>query len=125
MKIVLSLFILVSILSCATGPVVIEENLTSMELVQRAQDAMDKYQYDRALQYYNAILQRFPDDMNMVCMAEYEIAFIKYKQKKYDEAKVEFQALLARYEGPDAELLPPQYKILAEKVLSKIELTKK
>jgi len=111
--------------SCASSPVVIPEGLTPMELVQRAQDATDNNKYDVAIQYYQAILDRFSDDIEMVCTAEYEIAFIKYKQHKYAEAKAGFTALLERYTGADADFLPAQYKILSEKVLAKIELEKK
>lgn len=108
--------------SCASGPVVIAEDLTPAELVQRGQEASEKANYGQAIQYYQAILERFPDDSESVCTAEYEIAYIKYKQKKYEEAEAGFRALLARYDEPDAELLPPQFKILAEKVLSRMEL---
>lgn len=113
------------LVSCASAPVVIPENASPMELVQRAQDATDNNKYDVAIQYYQAILDRFGDDREMVCTAEYEIAFIKYKQHKYAEAKAGFNALLERYKGADADFLPAQYKILAEKVLAKIELEKK
>ncbi|WP_304221238.1 hypothetical protein [Gracilinema caldarium] len=113
------------LVSCASAPAAVPEGLTPMELIQRAQDATDKNQYNVAIQYYQAILDRYPDDEEMVCAAEYEIAFIKYKQKKYAEAKAGFYALLDRYKQVDAEFLPAQYKILAEKVLAKIELEKK
>jgi outer membrane protein assembly factor BamD (BamD/ComL family) len=113
------------LVSCASAPVVIPEDATPMELIQRAQDASDKNQYDVAIQYYQAILDRYSNNIEMVCTAEYEIAFIKYKQKKYAEAKAGFTALLKRYEAVDAEFLPAQYKILSEKVLAKIELEKK
>jgi outer membrane protein assembly factor BamD (BamD/ComL family) len=123
----LSAVLLVSsqLVSCASAPVVIPDGLTPMELVQRAQDATDKDQYDVAIQNYQAILDRNPDDIEMVCTAEYEIAFIKYKQHKYTEAKAGFTALLERYKEADAEFLPAQYKILSEKVLAKMELEKK
>lgn len=111
--------------SCSSAPVVIPEDLTPMELVQRAQDATDNNRYDAAIQYYSAILERYSDDMEMVCTAEYEIAFINYKQRNYEEAKAGFTALLERYKGVDAEFLPAQYKILSEKVLAKMELDKK
>ena len=111
--------------SCASAPVTVPEDLSPMELVQRAQDATDKNQYDTAIQYYQAILDRYPDDMEMVCTAEYEIAFIKYKQHKYEEAKAGFTALLERYRQVDAEYLPAQYKILSEKVLAKMEVENK
>ena len=103
--------------SCATGPVTIPENLTAAELVQRAQEASDRNRYAVSLQYYETILERFPTDMEYVCTAEYEIAFINYKQKKYDLAKTGFNALLNRYNTPDEELLPPQYKVLSKKIL--------
>ena len=106
--------------SCASKPVVIPDDLTVMELIQRAQEASDRNKYKVSLQYYETIIERFPSDIDSICAAEYEIAFIHYKQKKYDIAKVEFNNLLKRYNTPDEELLPPQFKVLSEKILAKI-----
>ena len=106
--------------SCASKPITIPEDLTAAELVQRAQEASDRNRYSVSLQYYETILQRFYYDMEYVCAAEYEIAFIHYKQRKYDISKQGFNALLERYNTPDEELLPPQYKILARKILATI-----
>ncbi|MDR2618374.1 MAG: tetratricopeptide repeat protein [Treponema sp.] len=107
--------------SCMSGPVDIGSELTAAELVQRAQEASDRNRYKISLQYYEAVLERFPQDMEYVCAAEYEIAFIHYKQKKYDEAREEFTSLLARYDNnPDEELLPQQFKILSRKILDTI-----
>jgi outer membrane protein assembly factor BamD (BamD/ComL family) len=109
------------IASCASGPVDISLELSAAELIQRGQEASDRNRFELSLIYYEAILERFPKDLSNVCAAEYEIAFIHYKQKKYAEAKSEFADLLARYEDPDEELLPPQFKILSGKILEKIE----
>ena len=106
--------------SCAGKPAVIPEDLTVMELIQRAQEASDRSKYKVSLNYYETIIQRFPFDIDSICAAEYEIAFIHYKQKKYDIAKNEFTLLLARYNNPDAELLPPQFKILSQKIIDRI-----
>ena len=114
------IFVLVS---CASRPAVIPDDLSAAELVQRAQEASDKNRYNLSLQYYEAILDRFPYDSEYVCAAEYEIAFIHYKQKKYDISKAGFNALLERYNTPDEELLPPQYKVLAKKILGIINET--
>lgn len=111
--------------SCASGPVVIPGDITAEELIQRAQEASDRNRYAVSLQYYEAIRERFPFDLANVCAAEYEIAFIHYKQKKYAEAKDEFMDLLARYETPDGELLPGQFKILSAKILGKIDALEK
>ncbi|MCL2833621.1 MAG: tetratricopeptide repeat protein [Treponema sp.] len=113
-------FLFAVLSSCATGPATIPPDLTAAELVQRAQEASDKNRYSVSLQYYEAILQRFPDDMEYVCTADYEIAFIYYKQKKYDLSKTGMTNLLERYNSPDEELLPQQYKVLAKKILTTI-----
>ena len=107
--------------SCASGPVTIPDDLSPAELIQRAQEASDRNKYEVSLQYYETIIQRFPFDIDNIIAAEYEIAFIHYKQKKYETAKAEFTDLLNRYNTPDEELLPPQFKILSLKIMDKIE----
>jgi outer membrane protein assembly factor BamD (BamD/ComL family) len=111
--------------ACATAPVVVADNLSPSELIQLAQDASDAGRRENAAQYYQAILDRFPEDLPSVCAAEYEIAFILYKQADYPAAKAGFEKLLARYNQTDAALLPAQYQVLGEKILAKIELEKK
>lgn len=106
--------------SCATLPQNIPESLSANELIQAAQEASDVNNYDAAVVYYQTALSRFPSDMQVVCASEYEIAFIQYKKGQTELAVQGFRALLARYESPDAALLPGQYKVLAEKVLSVI-----
>jgi outer membrane protein assembly factor BamD (BamD/ComL family) len=106
--------------ACAAGPVNISDDLSPAELIQRAQEASDKNRYNLALQYYQALLDRNPTNIDLICAAEYEIAFIHYKQKKYDAAKEEFNALLLRYNTPDEELLPQEYKKLSNIVLERI-----
>ena len=114
------LFTVILAASCANKPVVIPEDLTPMELIQRGQEASDRSRYNTAIQYYETLISRFPFDTDSVCAAEYEIAFIHYKQKKYDIAKIEFTDLLERYNTPDEELLPPQFKILSQKIMGNI-----
>jgi outer membrane protein assembly factor BamD (BamD/ComL family) len=106
--------------ACATGPADIPGDISPEELIQRAQEASDRNRYKLSLQYYEVIPERFPSNIDFICAAEYEIAFIHYKQKKYAQAREELQALLRRYEGPDAELLPGQFRVLAEIVLKRI-----
>ena len=113
--------IIILAVSCASGPIDIPDNLSPAEMVQRAQEASDRNRYAVSLQYYDAILERFPDETAFVCAAEYEIAFINYKQKKYDISKQKFNSLLERYNTPDEELLPPQFKILSLMILASIE----
>lgn len=114
------LFAAVLALSCVTGPVEIADDLTPAELIQRGQEASDKNKYSVALQYYSAVIARFPFDIDSILAAEYETAFIHYKQKKYSAAKAEFRGILEKYDTPDEELLPPSFKILSNMLLKKI-----
>jgi len=108
--------------SCvSTGPVEIPDGLTPAELIQRGQEASDRYNYNVSIQYYEAIIERFPYDIDSVIAAGYEIGFIHYKQKDYIQAKKELNQVLAHYNIPDQELLPAQYKILSNIVLGKIQ----
>jgi outer membrane protein assembly factor BamD (BamD/ComL family) len=106
--------------ACAAGKLNISQELTPAELIQRAQEASDRNRYRQALQYYTALLERYSTNIDLVCAAEYEIAFIHYKQKKYGQAKQEFKSLLERYDAPEGDMLPPQFRRLAAIVLERI-----
>ncbi|MCL2066178.1 MAG: hypothetical protein FWG99_01785 [Treponema sp.] len=105
--------------SCAST-VNISYDLSPAELIQRAQEASDRNRYKTALDYYEALLDRNRSSIDLVITAEYEIAFIHYKQKKYQQSRAELNSLLEYYNTPDEELLPPQFKRLAIIVLDRI-----
>jgi len=107
--------------SCRSGPIHIEDDLSPMELIQKAQEASDRNRLNDAIQFYQAIIDRFPSDIDSICAAEYEIAFIHYKQGNYDIAKEGFNNLLARYNEPDAALLPQQFRVLSNIVLERMD----
>jgi outer membrane protein assembly factor BamD (BamD/ComL family) len=106
--------------ACAGAPKTIPDDLSAREIVQKAQEATDAYNYAAAIAYYRALAERFGSDPLYSTTAAYEIAFIAYKEGKYSEAKANFESLLAQYSGPDAASLPQRYAILAKKVLESI-----
>jgi outer membrane protein assembly factor BamD (BamD/ComL family) len=108
------------LMSCYTGPVKLSDDVTAAELIQHAQAAYDWNRYRQAIQYYEALLERYPDDIDRACEAQYEIARIHYKQKKYAQAREEMEALRARYDTLEGEILPTKFKILSEIVLGQI-----
>jgi outer membrane protein assembly factor BamD (BamD/ComL family) len=111
--------------ACAGAPKEIPADLTASELVQRAQEASDQYNYAAATAYYEALKERFGSDPSIACAADYEIAFIQYKQKRYAEAKAGFESVVARY-AESGSSLPERYKVLANKLLARIaEIEKK
>ena len=115
-------FVLAVILlfSACASTLNISEDFSPAELIQRAQEASDRNRYNTALQYYEALLDRNRSNIDLVITAEYEIAFISYKQKKYQQARSQLNAVLEYYNTPDEELLPPQFKRLAQIVLESI-----
>lgn len=110
-------------LSCATKLPPIPAEMGSSELIQKAQEHSDVNDWKGAKYYYNALLERFPNDPALTIEAMYELAFIEYKQGNYEKARAGMQAVLARYAAQDGDSLPQTWKILAEKVLEKLPKT--
>jgi len=106
--------------ACAST-LIISEELSPAELIQRAQEASDRNNYNIALQYYEALRDRNYNNIDLVITAKYEIAFIHYKQKKYEQAREELNEVLEYYNTPDEILLPQQFKRLSQIVLNSID----
>jgi len=119
-RILFALGIVLLFSACASSAN-ISEDMTPAELIQRAQEATDRNRYNVALQYFEALRERNRNNIDLVITAEYEIANIQYKQKKYSQARLGFNAVLEYYNTPDEELLPLHFKKLAQIGLDKIE----
>ena len=112
--------VLTLLFSACASTINISQDLSPAELIQRAHEAMDRNRYKIAIQYYQALHDRNPSNIDLIITAEYHIAFIHYKQKKYEQAKEGFNAILAYYNTPDEELLPKHFKRLSQIVLNNI-----
>ncbi|MDR0527394.1 MAG: hypothetical protein LBG79_06230 [Spirochaetaceae bacterium] len=108
------------ITACFSFPAAINNNTTAEELVQYAQTAMDRDQHKLAIYYYEEILKRFSNNDEKVCDAEYGIASVHYKQRRYKLAKEEFEEILQKYNGPSSKNLPKKYQILSKIRLERI-----
>jgi len=107
--------------SACASTVNIGEDLSPAELIQRANEAMDKNRYNVAIQYYEALRDRNQSNIDLTITSEYHIAFIHYKQGKLEQARDELNAVLEYYKSSDAELLPQHFKKLSQIVLKTIE----
>ena len=117
------LFVILTVLllsSCATE-IYISMDLSPAEIIQKAQEALDKNRYNSAIQYYEALYERNRMNIDLVITAEYHIAFIHYKQGRYEQARSDFNSLLEYYNMPDAELFPQHFKRLSLIVLEQID----
>ena len=116
------LVLVLAVGSCSSTPKTIPEDLEPIEYFQQAQKlAMEDNDYQNAIRYYRTFIQRHPDDIQNVVEAQYEIAFLYYKQGQYTRSKEEFEKLLSYYEGGGQSVLPEWPQILGKKILDKIE----
>ncbi len=106
--------------ACSSVPTSIPADSTAVELIQKAQEALDKNNYRTAQFYYTATQKRFGSDPVVDCTCMYELAFIAYKQGRYEAARKGLNGLLEFYAKPGNESLPATYRILAQKVLAKL-----
>ncbi len=107
------------VVSCASIPKDIPLELSAKELNQKAQECTAVENYTGAEVYYKTLIQRFGMDTSVLIPAEFELAHVYIKQKKYDKAKPLLEKVLSYYEV-DATNLPREYKKLAQIDLNKI-----
>jgi len=116
--------ILVTILfisGCATTDQKINTDIPPLKFFQLAQDAYDSRDYDLALEYYKTFIKEYPDEKAKIMEARYEIAFIHYKNNRYQQAEKLFQEIIDTYSEETSSAYPEWPKILSEKLLKKIE----
>ncbi|MBN1648117.1 MAG: hypothetical protein JW874_08800 [Spirochaetales bacterium] len=106
---------------CSGTPKPIPDGVSPEVLLQMAQESVIKsYNNKHAIYYYNEFIIRFPEEIQKVVEAEYEIAFIHFKQNDFDTSKQEFEAIKAKYQLPGGDLLPRWPLVLTNKVLAEI-----
>ena len=120
---ILPLLIVIATLlaACASQPEEIPEDLEPIEYFQRAQKiASEDENYVLAKRYYEAFIERYPDDIQRIVEAKYEIAFLSYKQSNYELARQQFEEMLSYYDDEGSSVLPRWPQVLAEKVIDKM-----
>jgi len=105
-----------SLFSCMTVPKESEipEDATAADLMQKAQEAFDSSNYRAAHVYYEIILKRFSSDESACVAAEYEIAHLYIKKRKWKDAYTLLEEIIERYGGAAGMHLPPDYYKLAK-----------
>ena len=112
-------FAIIFVVSCASVPKNIPLELSAKELNQKAQECTAAENYAGAEVYYKTLIQRFGMDTSVLVPAEFELAHVYIKQKKYDKAKPVLERVLSYYEVDNGSL-PREYKKLAQVDLNKI-----
>lgn len=117
MKKLLSMILISSFLlvSCYTADTKLEEDTPKEIYFKKAQEYMAYSWYQEAIKTYELFIERFPDDLEGVYTARYEIAFIYYKDRKYTKAQDEFLELLSVPQGA-----PEWIPVLSTRILEEI-----
>ena len=96
-------------------------DLTPEEFFQKAQEAViDWNRYKLAIKFYEEFMRRYPDMKNRIIEAEYEIAFIKFKQHKLNDAEERFTQILDKYNSNDSIYYPSWVALMSNKGLENI-----
>lgn len=108
--------------SCMTVPYPSEipADSTVVELSQKGQSALDANNYKAAEVYYQTIIDRYGTDASARISAEFEIAHMRIKKEKWDDARIRLEAIISAYETTGGTALPPEYLVLARNDLARI-----
>lgn len=123
LSLLIGAFLLAGAASCRTTKFEISEGMTQAEYFQRAQEAAELPDWETAKAYYRAYIERYPEDTANILAAEYELAFITYKQGDLAEAGRMFAELLEKYEQNTDPTVPQWPRVLSQKLLAEIEGT--
>lgn len=108
--------------SCATDPalVVVPQDLSQKQIMQKGQAFVANGDWSQAEAYFLAGKTRFPTDASYVLEADYNIALIAVRTKDHTRAKELLTAIQTQYQGADGAVLPPQFAILVDNLLKDI-----
>lgn len=114
--------LLLAVSGCASvpDPASIPPETTVADLSQSGQEALDDNNLKAAEVYYQLIIDRYGSDPKALTAAEFEIAHMRVKARKWDDAKARLETIIARYESTGGAGLPPEFLVLAKNDLKKI-----
>ena len=122
LSLIFLLLVILMLSGCRGVPKEIPSDLQPEEYFKNAQSVMvDWGNYKAALFYYEEFIKRFPDMQGKIIEAEYEIAFIHYRRKNYDEAETRLNMILNKYKTSESAYYQEWPRILSEKLLEKIK----
>lgn len=122
MKFIMPLLLVTLFFSCMTIPKQVSQEWEGEDFFYLAQEASDDSSYSVSEYYYQVYIVRYPENHAKIVAAEYEVALIAFKKRKYKESKFQMEAILEKYKSsPYVAYYDPRYQILAKKILSRIE----
>ncbi len=114
--------LVLALAGCASVPLPADiDTMDASVIIQRAQERADKNDWKGAEQLYTYCQNKFTDDIYIVTVCRYEIAFCAYKMGQYDRARTLITALIADYEKSPGTGMPPHILKLAKLLLETLD----
>lgn len=110
----------ISCTSTITTKLTQESNPNVQMLMAREQTFIKHYKLSEQL--YKIIQQQHPEDVALMIEVDYELAFLKIKQKKYALAQPMFERIIEQYELGENPALPLWPYYLSKKMLDDVVL---
>ncbi|MCR5724360.1 MAG: hypothetical protein K6G80_04645 [Treponema sp.] len=108
-----------SFASCtSTQP--IADDMSAQELIQNGQSSFETGNYKMSLRYFNAVVERYSDNLAVCIEAKYEIAHLYMKKKMYSSAVPVFEEICEIYKNVTPGVLPAAYEKLSQLELAKL-----
>ncbi|NLK47059.1 MAG: hypothetical protein GX297_10480 [Treponema sp.] len=107
-------------ISCNTVPKELDSDLSPEEIILKAQQYSDEGKTSVAEMLYYKLLDQYGTDSTYRVIAEFEIAHIKFKAKKYAEAQPLYEDIINIYETT-YDTLPGKYLVLARNDLEQLK----
>lgn len=105
--------------SCQTMPL-IPNDMSAQELIQNGQSAFESGNYKASLHYFNAVVERYPEDPAVYIEAKYEIGHLYMKKKQYKAAVPILEEIRDIYPLVPPGTIPAAYEKLATLELAKL-----
>jgi len=105
-----------AVFSCTSVPKDqdVPPDATPADIIQKAQESVDKNDYQSAHAYYHIMLNRFAEQPAVCVVAEYEIAHLHIKKYQWQQAYALLEKIIHQYEENTNIYLPPEYYKLAK-----------
>ena len=108
--------------ACKTVPENVPDD--DREIAQLAQGAYDSGNWKLAINYYKAMLDKYGDNPKIYVEANFEIAHIYIKKKKYNEAVPMLEEILDLYNNVAPGTLPGEFRKLSQLDMAKVPAEK-
>lgn len=98
-KFIIGLLFVICFLSCSSIPnsLLPTEDDSAKVLLEKARNIYDLNEYEKSLEGYKFLIEKFPEEREIIAWAYYETGFIQFELKMWEEALENFYIVVNEY----------------------------